>query len=155
MGILPLWGPESSAFAQLHDIDGFSASGYCQRRRGSFCMIVALEDLAVYRGTVAMVDGAFDPLHAGHISYFEGAAKLGVPVLCNLAPDRYVEGKHFPSLPQKDRASLIDALKPIRYVQSHSFDTETVLRELRPKYYVKGKDWEGKLPKDQMRICKE
>ena len=93
-------------------------------------MIVAFEDLAAHRGKVAMVDGAFDPLHAGHIAYFEEAAKLGVPVLCNLAPDRYVEGKHFPFLPQKERASVIDALKPIAYVHPNKFDTETVLREI-------------------------
>jgi cytidyltransferase-like protein len=118
-------------------------------------MIVAFEDLATYRGKVAMVDGAFDPLHAGHIAYFAEAAGLGAPVLCNLAPDRYVEGKHFPFLPQKERAGVIDALKPISYVHPNSFDTETVLRELRPKYYVKGKDWEGGLPEEQVRICKE
>jgi hypothetical protein len=35
------------------------------------------------------------------------------------------------------------------------FDTETILRELRPKYYVKGKDWEGKLPSEQVQICAE
>ena len=61
-------------------------------------MIVAFEDLAAYRGKVAMVDGAFDPLHAGHVAYFEEATELGVPVLCNLASDRYVEGKHLPFL---------------------------------------------------------
>jgi len=118
-------------------------------------MIVAFEDLAAYRGRVAMVDGAFDPLHAGHVAYFEEAAKLGAPVLCNLAPDRYVENKHFPFLPQEERARLIDSLKPISYVHPNSFDTETVLRELCPKYYVKGKDWEGRLPEEQLQICKE
>ena len=35
------------------------------------------------------------------------------------------------------------------------FDTETILLELRPKYYVKGKDWEGRLPAEQVRICAE
>src|SRR5512146_1295501 len=128
MGILRQSGANrtSAISAKSRDIDGSGASGYWHQRRGSFCMIVAFEDLAAYRGKVAMVDGAFDPLHAGHIAYFEEAAKLGVPVLCNLAPDRYVEGKHFPFLPQKERASVIDALKPICYVHPNSFDTETL-----------------------------
>ena len=64
-------------------------------------MIVAFEDLAAYRGKVAMVDGAFDPLHAGHIEYFERAAGLGLPLLCNLASDRYLEGKTSPSCRKK------------------------------------------------------
>ena len=35
------------------------------------------------------------------------------------------------------------------------FDTETILQELRPKYYVKGKDWKGRLPPEQVRLCNE
>ncbi len=34
-------------------------------------------------------------------------------------------------------------------------DTETVLRELQPTHYIKGKDWEGKLPPEQVAICRE
>ena len=118
-------------------------------------MILNFDDLKAYRGEVAMVDGAFDPLHAGHVAYFEAAVRLGAPVLCNLAPDRYVEGKHAPFLPQAERAKLIDSLKPITYVHPNPFDTETALKELRPKYYVKGKDWDGRLPEEQVRICEE
>ena len=29
------------------------------------------------------------------------------------------------------------------------------LRELQPRYYVKGKDWDGRLPPEQVRICGE
>ena len=118
-------------------------------------MIISFEDLALHRGAVAMVDGAFDPLHSGHIEYFKRAADLGVPLLCNLAPDRYLEAKHFPVLPQMERAKVIDALRPIRYVHPNAFDTETVLQELCPKFYVKGDDWEGRLPAKQISICAE
>jgi cytidyltransferase-like protein len=118
-------------------------------------MIVAFDALKDHRGAVAMVDGAFDPLHAGHVEYFERAASLGLPLLCNLAPDKYLEGKHYPILPQAERAKVIDALRPISYVHVNPFDTETVLKELRPKYYVKGDDWNGKLPEKQIKICKD
>lgn len=118
-------------------------------------MIISFEDLCAHRGKVAMVDGAFDPLHGGHIEYFEHAARLGLPVLCNLASDRYLAGKHHPVLPQAERAKVIDALRPISYVHANAFDTEAVLRELRPKYYVKGGDWKGRLPQEQVDICKE
>ena len=91
-------------------------------------MIISYNDLASHRQAVSMVDGAFDPLHAGHIEYFEQAASLGLPVLCNLASDRYLEGKHYPVLPQPERAKVIDGLKPIAYVHPNAFDTETVRR---------------------------
>jgi bifunctional ADP-heptose synthase (sugar kinase/adenylyltransferase) len=80
-------------------------------------VILSFEQLVEYRGTVAMVDGAFDPLHRGHIEYFKAAS--------------------------------------IAYTHVNQFDTETVLRQLRPRYYVKGRDWVGRLPADQVAICGE
>jgi cytidyltransferase-like protein len=118
-------------------------------------MILAFERLHEFRGKVAMVDGAFDPLHRGHVEYFRAAGGLGVPVLCNLASDRYVATKHPPLLPEDQRAAVVDAIRYISFTHVNRFDTETVLRELRPRYYVKGKDWEGRLPEEQVIICRE
>ena len=119
-------------------------------------MIVAFDQLKHYRQKVAMVDGAFDPLHRGHIEYFRAAAeRLDVPLLCNVASDRYVWTKHPPLLPDEQRAAIVDAIRYISYTHINQFDTETVLRELQPKYYVKGKDWDGRLPAEQVKICRE
>lgn len=118
-------------------------------------MIVTFEQLSAYRGIVAMVDGAFDPLHRGHIEYFRAAAELGAPVLCNVASDRYVRTKHPPLLDERQRAAVVDAIRYITYTHINEFDTETILRELRPRYYVKGKDWDGRLPAEQVAICAE
>jgi cytidyltransferase-like protein len=103
-----------------------------------------------------MVDGAFDPLHRGHIEYFRAAAAaVSVPLLCNVASDRYVRSKHPPLLPEDQRAAIVDAIRYIAYTHINEFDTETILRELRPTHYVKGKDWDGRLPPEQVRICAE
>jgi cytidyltransferase-like protein len=119
-------------------------------------VILSFHELAAYRGTVAMVDGAFDPLHRGHIEYFRVACeRLDAPLFCNVASDRYVASKHPPLLPEGDRAAIVDAIRYITYTHINQFDTETVLRELRPRYYVKGRDWDGRLPPEQMRICGE
>jgi cytidyltransferase-like protein len=119
-------------------------------------MIIDFEQLKEYRGRVAMVDGAFDPLHRGHVEYFRAATEqLDVPLLCNVASDSYVRTKHPPLLPEDQRAAVVDAIRYITYTHVNQFDTETILRELRPKYYVKGKDWEGRLPPDQVTICRE
>lgn len=119
-------------------------------------MILSFDQLREYRQQVAMVDGAFDPLHRGHIEYFrEAAARLGVPLLCNVASDAYVRTKHPPLLPEDQRAAIVDAIRYISYTHVNQFDTETILRELRPTHYVKGKDWEGRLPPEQVRICAE
>jgi cytidyltransferase-like protein len=119
-------------------------------------MILTFDQLAPLRGTVAMVDGAFDPLHQGHIEYFRAASELGVPLLCNVASDRYVRTKHRPLLDERQRAAIIDAIRYISYVHIYEIDTETVLRQLRPRYYVKGSDWRARgLPPDQVEICRE
>ena len=118
-------------------------------------MILSFDELESHRQQVAMVDGAFDPLHRGHIEYFRAASALGVPVLCNVASDRYVSTKHRPMLPEADRAAIVDAIRYISYTHIYQIDTETVLRQLRPRYYVKGSDWQGRLPAAQIAICAE
>jgi cytidyltransferase-like protein len=118
-------------------------------------VIVAFEELPQYRGAVAMVDGAFDPLHRGHIEYFRAASSLGVPLLCNVASDRYVRTKHPPLLSEDQRTAVVDAIRFVSYTHLNLFDTETILRQLRPRYYVKGADWKGRLPPEQVTICQE
>ena len=118
-------------------------------------MILKFEDLPALAGKVAMVDGAFDPLHRGHVEYFRLASELGVPVLCNVASDRYVSSKHRPFLGEDQRAAIIDAIRYISFTYIYEVDTETVLRQLRPRYYVKGSDWRGRLPVELVEICRE
>ena len=117
-------------------------------------MILSFADLADLRRQVAMVDGAFDPLHGGHIEYFRAATTLGSPLLCNIASDRYLRTKHPPLLPVEQRVAILDAIRFIAYTHVSEVDTETVLTQLRPRYYVKGKDWEGRLPPRQIDICR-
>jgi cytidyltransferase-like protein len=106
-------------------------------------MIVEFDQLKDYRGRVAMVDGAFDPLHRGLVEYFRAAAeRFDVPLLCNVASDRYVSSKHPPLLPEDQRAAVVDAIRYISYTHVNRFDTE-------------GRDWEGRLPPDQVAICRE
>jgi cytidyltransferase-like protein len=116
-------------------------------------VIVGFHALAHHRGAVAMVDGCFDPLHPGHIAYFAAAADLGWPLLCNIAPDSYLRTKHAPLLPQQDRAVVLDAIRYISFVHPSAVSTGEVLEELRPRAYVKGADWAGVVPADQVDIC--
>jgi cytidyltransferase-like protein len=118
-------------------------------------VILDFEQLKEFRQRVAMVDGSFDPLHRGHIEYFRAATGLGLPLLCNVASDRYVRTKHTPLLPEDQRAAIVDAIRYITYTHINRVDTETILRELRPRFYVKGRDWDGRLPADQMAICRD
>jgi D-beta-D-heptose 7-phosphate kinase/D-beta-D-heptose 1-phosphate adenosyltransferase len=118
-------------------------------------MIVATHDLRRYRAEVAMIDGGFDPLHAGHIEYMREAARLGAPVLCNVSPDEWVARKHSPLLPQAERVVVVDAIRFVDYTHPSRSKTVDVLRELGPRFYVKGADWRGRLPEGEIAACAE
>lgn len=116
-------------------------------------MIVDFDKLSDLRGQVTMVDGCFDPLHSGHIDYFRAAHRLGRRVLCNVAPDWVLAQKRVPLMPQQARRKILDEIKLLRYVYAGDKATAHVLRELRPCIYAKGKDWEGRLPEEEVRAC--
>lgn len=111
------------------------------------------DELPQYRGLVTLVDGSFDPLHPGHLQYFHKAAQFG-PVLVNICSDMQTIGKHPICQPIQDRAAILDALACVRYVHvSKTTPTLEVLQQLQPKVYVKGDDWQDRLPTDQVRAC--
>ena len=121
-------------------------------------MILASEDLASHQKKFAIVDGCFDPVHIGHVRYFEEAAKHGLPVLCNVQADEYIQrAKQRPTLlPEAQRAALLDSLKPISAVHICRTNTHDVLERLRPAKYIKGADWKDRgLPAVEQEICKK
>jgi cytidyltransferase-like protein len=116
-------------------------------------VIVQPAELPRYRGQVTMVDGGFDPIHAGHVDYFRAATELGLPVLCNVTGDEYVRRKHPPLLPQEQRVAIIDAIRYITFTHPSPVPTEEVLAILAPAYYAKGEDWRGRLPAGEVETC--
>ena len=61
---------------------------------------------------VIVVSGGFDPLHSGHISYFEDAKSYGDKLIVALNSDKWLEkkkGKSF--MPFSERKSIIENLK--------------------------------------------
>lgn len=120
-------------------------------------MIIKYNELTGLRRKVVMVDGCFDPLHHGHITYFQFAVRFGLPVLCNIENDEYLRKikKRPPLLPLDVRVVVIDAIKFITYTHPQSTTTYDVLGKLRPLKYVKGADWKNKiLPKEEITLCK-
>ena len=118
-------------------------------------MIIGYDDLRKHRRRVAMVDGGFDPLHAGHIEYLREAQQLGLPLLCNVASGPYVATKRREFLPEAQRAAIIDSIRYVSFTHVNETTTAAILRELEPSYYIKGKDWEGRLPQEELDVCRE
>lgn len=104
-----------------------------------------------------MVDGCFDPLHIGHLKYFEEAFKVKYQLFCNIQNDHYIENhkKRPPILPEDQRAYLIQSLKKVTYSHICYTSTADILEKLKPKAYIKGMDWKNRnLPQKEVDVCK-
>jgi cytidyltransferase-like protein len=96
-----------------------------------------------------LIGGVFDPLHAGHLAYIREAQTFGKPVMCALSDS----GKHPPLVPLRQRAELLRAVGVDEVFQHTGFDIPEMIRTLKPSAYIKGKDWEGRLPDEQIKAC--
>jgi rfaE bifunctional protein nucleotidyltransferase chain/domain len=98
------------------------------------------------RGKILVfTNGVFDILHYGHVDYLTKAKKMGDILIVGLNTDssvRKFKGKNRPIQNEKDRARILDALKPVDYVVLFSEATPEKLIELiRPDILVKGADY--------------
>lgn len=64
--------------------------------------------------TIVLVTGGFDPLHSGHIAYFEAAAKLGDELIVGLNSDAWLTRKKGkPFMPLKERVAIVSNLRMV------------------------------------------
>lgn len=118
-------------------------------------MIVAPDALAALPPGLVLVAGCFDPLHAGHLAYFEQARTFG-PLCCAVASDAYIrthKGRP-PLLPQATRMALCDALCDFVIAQDESGEAGA-LEDLRPAHYAKGADWLHQIPEATLQACEQ
>ena len=119
-------------------------------------MILSTNQLQLYANKLALVDGGFDPIHDGHIKYFQAASQLGMPVLCNVAPDTWTSSKHKVLLNQEQRGVVLDSIKYLDFVHLSSISTAEVIQLLKPRFYLKGDDWltRGGVPEVEELLCR-
>ncbi len=63
---------------------------------------------------VVVCTGGFDPIHKGHVKYFEEAKKLGDILLVGVNSDDWlVRKKGKPFMDFEDRVAIVNSLKPV------------------------------------------
>jgi D-glycero-beta-D-manno-heptose 1-phosphate adenylyltransferase len=94
---------------------------------------------------LVFTNGAFDLLHAGHVTYLEFARAQGDALCVGLNSDESVKRNKGPSRPlnpQEDRARVLAALECVDYVVVFDEDEpKELVGELVPDVIVKGADW--------------
>ncbi len=98
---------------------------------------------------IALTNGCFDLLHAGHIQVLTFARAQADLLVVAINSDRSVRALKGPKRPVQsaaERARILAALEAVDYVVVFD-DTraEKIVRRLRPDVLVKGADWRGKL----------
>jgi D-beta-D-heptose 7-phosphate kinase/D-beta-D-heptose 1-phosphate adenosyltransferase len=75
--------------------------------------------------TVVLVTGGFDPLHSGHIAYFEAAKQLGDELWVGLNSDSWLANKKGRSfMPVQERASIVKNLRMVDRVVTDFDDSD-------------------------------
>jgi cytidyltransferase-like protein len=97
-----------------------------------------------------LADGVFDPLHAGHLGYLRAAQAVDPDGLLIVQVSE--QTKRAECVPREQRCQIIDALG---YQHAWYPTTLDALKELRPRYYVKGEDWHGGIPEAERAACEE
>ena len=95
--------------------------------------------------TVALANGCFDVLHAGHVRYLEGARAEADVLVVGINGDasvRRLKGVGRPVMPEGDRAILVAALRAVDHVVVFpEDDVSGLILALRPDVHCKGTDY--------------
>jgi cytidyltransferase-like protein len=101
---------------------------------------------------IVAVSGGFDPIHFGHVRYFQEAKKLGDELVVILNNDNWlVKKKGFAFMPQQERKEILESLKSVDRVifTKHPLNPGDMsvcaeLADLKPDIFAKGGDRDKK-----------
>ena len=100
--------------------------------------------------TVALANGCFDLLHAGHARYLRAAAAEADRLVVGVNGDdavRWLKGSDRPVLTSSDRAAMVAAIRGVDLVVVFPERTaDELIRQLRPDVHCKGTDYADGVP---------
>jgi rfaE bifunctional protein nucleotidyltransferase chain/domain len=95
--------------------------------------------------TIALANGCFDVLHAGHVRYLHGARAEADVLVVGINGDASVgrlKGEGRPVMPEGDRAMVVAALRDVDHVVVFpDDDVSALILALRPDVHCKGTDY--------------
>lgn len=102
------------------------------------------------------VSGCFDPLHSGHIAFFNSAAKYG-DLYVSVASDKTIKGlkKRNSYFPENERLFCVESIKSVKkaFIGSSNglFDFLPEFKKVKPDIFVVNKDGASK---EKLKLCK-
>ncbi len=100
---------------------------------------------------IVLCHGCFDCLHWGHLKHLENAKSYGDKLWVTITADRYIKKPGRPIFREQQRYEMLKALRCVDYVTIiYDFGAEPAISLIKPAFYVKGKEYEGTLPEQQL-----
>lgn len=94
--------------------------------------------MAVYKSTIVVCTGGFDPIHSGHIKYLNSAKQLGDKLIIGVNSDDWlIRKKGQPFLPFNERKTIVENLKCVDLVlpfDDSDGSAVNLLKQLRQEY---------------------
>src|SRR6185436_12822310 len=102
--------------------------------------------------TTVMCFGVFDVLHYGHLIHLQEARALGDILIIGLTADEFVaKGPGRPRFNTFQRKAMLEALAIVDTVHiCYTYGPEELIAQLKPDFYVKGKEYKGVLKEQAM-----
>ncbi|HMP74405.1 MAG TPA: D-glycero-beta-D-manno-heptose 1-phosphate adenylyltransferase [Kiritimatiellia bacterium] len=108
-------------------------------------MVALREDVRASGQRLVFTNGAFDILHAGHVTYLDFARRQGDALVVGLNSDasvRRYKGDLRPVNPEGERARVLAGLECVDYVVVFEEDEPAeLIAAVLPDVLVKGADW--------------
>ena len=105
--------------------------------------------------------GCFDGLSAPQVRYLQAARQIdrSLTLMVTVVPDSYIlkaKGR-LPYWPQSDRVHAVYALGCVDdvHTQGEGQSVPDVIRLYRPRYFVKGPEWQDTLDADHVQACRD
>lgn len=110
--------------------------------------------------TTALCHGCFDVLHVGHLRLLKTAKAMADKLVVSIGSDEHVQdAKGMPVNNQNWRKEMLEALSCVDEVVitegCGAAATIAMIRMVRPDFYLKGREYEGKLYPEERKAVEE
>lgn len=100
---------------------------------------------------VVQAHGTFDCLHYGHLKHLQAARAMGDKLWVTITADRYIRKPGRPIFNEQQRWEMLKALRCVNLCTIiYDFGAEAAVKLVCPSVYVKGKEYEGRLPEQAL-----
>lgn len=113
---------------------------------------------------IVAISGGFDPIHSGHISHIQEAAKLGSLVVILNDTNFLIKKKGYYFYEDAERVAILSAIKGVERVYLHhptnpeDMTVSEALEIIQPRIFAKGGDrdpYQLPLPLAELEVCEK